>query len=82
MEILVAIIGVILKGVFSVIGLSMDSSAKTEAEARKKEVEGVLETTDAERRIMERVLEVEHEGIKPEDIFAPGLPIADIDPML
>ena len=74
MEILIAIIGVLLKGIFSIIGLSMDNKAKTEAEARKQEVAGILETTDAERRITETVKEVERAGVKPEDIFAPSLP--------
>jgi len=82
MEILVSIIGLVLKGVFSLIGISVGNTAKTEAEARKKEVEGILETTDAERAIAEKVKEVEREGVKVEDIFASGLPIADIDPVL
>jgi hypothetical protein len=74
MEILIAILGAIVKGVFSVIGVSMDNKAKIEAETRKKELEGVIETTDAERRITEHVREVENAGVKPEDIFAPELP--------
>lgn len=82
MEILVSIIGLVLKGVFSLIGIGVGNTAKTEAEARKKEVEGILETTDAERRITEKVREVESEGVKPEDIFAPDLPVADISPVL
>ena len=74
MEIVIAIAGALIKGLFSVIGLSMDNSAKSEAEARKKELEGVLEATDVERDIMDHVLEVEHEGVRPEDIFAPDIP--------
>jgi len=81
MEILIAIIGALIKGLFGVIGLSMDNSAKTEAAARKKETEAVLETTDVERDIMDHVLEVEHEGVKPEDIFAPELPSVDSVPV-
>lgn len=81
MEIIVAIAGVLIKGLFSVIGLSMGSSAKTEAEARQKELEAVIETTDAERRIMDHVLEVEHAGVRPEDIFAPDIPGAGSVPV-
>lgn len=73
MEILIAIAAAIIKGLFSVIGLSMDNTAKSEAEARKKEVEGILETTDAERKIMDHVLEVENAGVKPEDVFVPSV---------
>jgi hypothetical protein len=77
MEIIVSIAGALLKGIFSLIGVSMDNSAKSEAEASKKALEEVIETSDAERDIMDHVLEVEHEGIKPEDIFAPELPSVD-----
>ena len=80
--ILISIVGAVLKGIFSLIGISMDNSAKSEAEARKKETEGVLETVDAEKRIADRVREVESEGVKPEDIFAPELPVPDLDPVL
>ena len=82
MEILIAIVGVVLKGVFSLIGLSMDNSAKAEAEARKKETEGVLDTVDAEKRIANAVRKAEIEGVRPEDIFAPDVPIPDLDPVL
>ncbi len=77
MEILIALGGALLKGIFSIIGLSMDNSAKSDAEASKKQLEAVIDTSDAERDIMDHVLEVEHEGIKPEDIFAPELPSVD-----
>ncbi len=80
MEIVIAIAGALIKGLFSVIGLSMDNSATSEAEARKREVEGILETTDAERAIMDHVLEVENASIKPEDIFVPSA--ASADPVL
>ena len=81
MEILISIIGVLLKGVLSLIGTSMENSARTEAEARKKELEAVLEGVDAERDIMDHVLEVEHAGVRPEDIFAPDIPGVSSSPV-
>lgn len=81
MEIIVSIVGALLKGIFALIGVSMDNSAKSDAEASKKQLEAVIDVSDAERGIMDHVLEVEHEGIKPEDIFAPELPSVD-DPSL
>jgi hypothetical protein len=80
--ILISLFGAVLKGIFSLIGISMDNSAKSEAEARKKETEGILDTVDAERAIADRVKEVERDGVKPEDIFAPELPVPDLDPVL
>lgn len=80
MEILIAIAGALIKGLFSVIGLSIDNKDKSDAAASKKALEGVIETTDAERTITEKVREVEREGVEIADIFAPELP--DAGPLL
>lgn len=81
-EVVIAIAGALIKGLCSVIGLSVENSARTEVEAAKRETRAVLETANVEREIMEHVLEVEREGVDPADIFAPSLPSAsDVVPV-
>jgi len=73
MEILIAIIGALLSGLFKLIGISMDNSAKSDAAAAKRESAAVIGTVEAEDRIREAGREVERAGLRYEDVFMPRL---------
>jgi hypothetical protein len=73
MEILIAIIGALLSGLFKIIGISMENSAKSEAAAAKRETAAVIGTAEAEDRIREAGREVERAGLRYEDVFMPRL---------
>jgi len=79
MEILVAILGVLLKGVFSLLGASVESSARSEAKAANARSDQILESVEMERSIERAVFEVPDVHIDPNDIF--GAAIApDLNP--
>lgn len=73
MEILSGILIVIIKAVLSLIGMSMESSAKSDAAAAKKETAAVLDVTDSEKAIRDAGREVERAGLRYEDVFMPRL---------
>jgi len=73
MEILIAIIGALLSGLFKLIGISMENSAKSDAAAAKRESAAVIGTVEAEDRIREAGREVERAGLRYEDVFMPRL---------
>lgn len=73
MEILSGILIVIIKAVLSLIGMSMESSAKSDAAAAKKETAAVLDVTDSEKAIRDAGREVERAGLRYEDVFMPHL---------
>jgi hypothetical protein len=71
MEILIAIVTALLGGLFKIIGISMDNSAKSDAEASKKETVAVLDVVDSEKKIRDSGREVERAGLRYEDVFVP-----------
>jgi hypothetical protein len=73
MEFLIAIVGVLLKGLFSFLGASAESSAKSEAKAANKRADQILESVETERDIEKAVREVPDVHIDPNDIFGATL---------
>jgi len=69
MEIIIAIVGALLKGIFGVIAGGMESSAKSEAKAANARADQVLESVEAERDIERKVREVPEIHVDPNDIF-------------
>jgi hypothetical protein len=69
MEIILSILGVVLKAVFGIVSSSMESSAKSEAEAERKRADAMEASYASERKIEKAVREVPKVDIDPSDIF-------------
>jgi hypothetical protein len=76
MEILVSILGLLFKGIFSFLSSSAESSAKSEAKAANARADQALESVESERAIEKAVREVDDVYVDPNDIFG-AVPAAD-----
>jgi hypothetical protein len=81
MEIIIAIAGALIKGLFSVLGMSMESSAKSEAKAANARADQAIESVETEREIEKSVHEVPEIHVDPNDIFGAAVS-PDPDPVM
>lgn len=72
MEILVSILGLLLKGIFSFLGSSAESSAKSEAKAAEARADQLEESFEVEREIEKETRKVPDVTLDPNDIFGAG----------
>jgi hypothetical protein len=66
---IIAIIGAIFKGLFSVIADSSESSAQSEVESLKGQLESLEEAHETEKEIHKNIEEVADVQLDPEDLF-------------
>jgi len=76
MEILVSILGLLFKGIFSFLSDSAESSAKSEAKAANARADQALESVEAERAIEREIRKVDNVTLNPDDIFG-AMPAVD-----
>lgn len=74
MEIILSILGVMLKAVFGFVSTSMESSAKSEVKAETARADAIESSYASERKIEKAVRDVPKIDVDPSDIFGARVP--------
>ena len=77
---IIAIAGAILKGLFGVIADSSESSAQSEVESLKGQLDSLESAYETEKEIHKNIEEADNVQLDPEDLF--GASTYNVDPVV